>query len=195
MNVRAHSALYRRFCSCYPKAFREEYGEDLVTTFAQQLAEQGAANCWLRTLRDLAITIPVQHLEPPMKRPTSSQVTVVCLALAVGGTMAAVVVGTSLYALILLGFAAAAITVAVMSRRAAKPALALEGSTSWKKFLGAGAVLLAIIIVLINLPGTKNQELSELAWSVMMISMLLSFALIGAGLILGAARLSNNRHR
>jgi hypothetical protein len=194
MNDRAHIALYRRFSSCYPRTFRDEYGDDLATTFALQLTEHGATRCWLRTARDLMITIPTQHLEPRMKRPPSSAITATCLSLAVGATLAAVATGTSFYGLILLLFAVVAIALAVMSRRAAKPALTLEGSASWKKFLATGSILLLIMIVLLNLPATKDQELSEVAWSVMAVSMLFSLTLIGAGVVLGAGRLANNRH-
>lgn len=129
-----------------------------------------------------------------MKQPSPTQITAGCLALAVGGTLAAVVTGTSLYGLLFLLVAAAAVAMAAMSRSAAKPAIALERTSAWKKFLAAGAVLLAVIIVLINLPGTKNQELSEVAWSLMMVSFLASFTLIGAGIVLGAAQALRSRN-
>ena len=71
---------------------------------------------------------------------------------------------------------------------------ALERSSTWKKFLTIGAVLLTVIIVLINLPGTKDQELSGVGWSLMMVSFLASFTLIGAGIVLGAAQLLRGRN-
>ncbi len=188
-----HIRVYRRLCSGYPQAFRREYVEDLTAIFALQLAELGVLRCWLRTIRDLLITVPTQRLEPRMKRLPSSSVTVACLALAVGGTMAAVVVGTSLYAVLLLFLAGGCVTVAVLSRRAAKPAVAPGTSGAWKKFLVAGGLLLAVMIVLMNLPSTKDQELSGLGWSLMMLTLLLSFTLIGAGVVLGATRLMSNR--
>ncbi len=192
MIERVHIALYRRLSRGYPKRFRDQYGEDLVAAFSLQLSELGPARCWLRTLRDLAVTVPSQHLERHMGQPTTT-VTAGCVALAVGGTMAAVVTGTSLYGLLFLVVAAAATAVAVLSRGAAKPAIALERSSAWKKFLAAGSLLLAVLVVLMNLPGTEDRELSELAWSLMMVSLLTSFTLIGAGTVLGAAQWASRR--
>ncbi len=199
MNRHLHLALYRRLTTCYPRTFRVEYGEDLTATFELQLREHGPSRCWLRTLQDLIITVPIQHLESRMKHPTSfhvtsSRVTVTCLTLAIAGALAAIVTG-SLYAVIFLLVALLAVAIAVMSRKATKPVLALENSAKWKKFLAAGTALLAIIIVLLNVPPNNTQELSAWAWSLMAGSMLLSFTLIGAGVVLGVARLSSNRHQ
>ena len=199
MNRHLHLALYRRLTTCYPRTFRLEYGEDLTATFELQLREHGPSRCWLRTLQDLVITVPIQHLESRMKHPTSSHitsshVTTTCLALAIAGTLAAIVTG-SLYAVIFLLVTLLAAAIAVMTRKATKPVLALENSAKWKKFLAAGTALLAIIIVLLNVPPNNTQELSAWAWSLMAGSMLLSFTLIGAGVVLGVARLSTNRHQ
>lgn len=193
MSDRVHVALYHRFISCYPRSFREEYGDDLATTFALQLTEHGAMRCWLRTGRDLMITIPTQHLELRMNRPQSSAVTAICFALAIGAALAALVTGTSLYGSILALLAVAALVLAAIFRRANKSALALETTGSWKKFLATGSGLLLVIVVLLNLPANKNQELSEAAWTAMMVSLLLSLTLVGAGLVLGAGRLINRR--
>lgn len=193
MSDRVHIALYRQFATCYPRGFRDEYGDDLATTFALQLAELGPARCWLRTGRDLMITIPTQHLELRMNRPSSSAVTGGCLALAVGATLAALVTGTSFYGLILVLLAIVALALAMASRRATRSALSLERSTSWKKFLATGSVLLLAIVVLLNLPANKDRELSEVAWSAMMVSLLFSLTLIGAGVVLGAGRLLDHR--
>lgn len=189
-----HLALYRGLCRGYPRTFRDVYGEDLSATFALQLRELGAARCWLRTLRDLTVTVPSLHMEQHMHQPNPTHVIAGCLAVAVGGTMAALVTGTSVYGIAFLLVAAAALAAATMSRRASKSAIALARSSAWWKFLGAGAVLLAAIVVLINQPGAENQELSSAAWSLMMVSLLASFTLIGAGIVLGSARFLRRRH-
>ncbi len=194
MNESLHRSLYQGLCRSYPRAFRDLYGEDLAAVFVLQLGELGPVRCWHRTLRDLAVTVPSQHLEQHMNQPSSTQIVGGCLALAVGATVAAVVTGTSVYGLVFLLVAAAAAATAAMSRRAVKPVIALERSSTWKKFLAIGVALLAVIIVLINLPGTKNQELSSAAWSLMMMSLLTSFTLIGAGVVLGASQLLRSRN-
>lgn len=193
MSAGPHLALYRTLTRAYPKAFRDDYGEDLVAVFALQLQELGSVRCWIRTLRDLARTVPSQHLERPMTQRSTAQLTVGCVALAVGATAAAVITGTSFYSLLLLLVAAAAAAVAVLARRSSRTALAPERSSTWKRLLIAGAALLAVMVVLMNLPGSENQELSELGWTVMMVSLLTSFTLIAAGVVLGAAHFLNRR--
>lgn len=198
--------VYRRLISLYPRPFRREYSEDLAVSFALLLDEHGPARCWLRTIRDLCSTVPTQHMEVHMKHNpnhpadeamrgrASITVFTVCLAFAIGGVLLALMIGASLYALLMLGFSAVAIGLAVMARKAAKPALALESRRSWKKFLMAGAVLLTAIVIAINLPANRNDELSELGWSLMMLAFLLSFSLIGAGIVLAATQFSQHRH-
>lgn len=192
--MNAHIRVYRRLVSCYPRRFTDEYAQDLAIVFALQLRELGPVRCWLRTLRDLGSTVPTQHLEVHMKRHmkqrAATTISTICLAFAIGSLVLALVLGTSMYALLMLIVCAAAVALAVLSRKAAKPALALEASRSWKKFLIAGGALLTAVIVAINLPANKNDELSELGWSVMMLVFLLSFSLIGAGVVLAATRFS-----
>ncbi len=184
MNRRTHVALYRATHALYPRAFREEYGEDLGAVFETQLDELGAARCWLRTLRDLIVSIPTQQQESRMKKPSASGAFIVSLALGIGATLMAVVIGTSLFAVVFLLMALAALVAAFTTRRAAKPVVALERSGSWKKFLGAGSLLLALLIVLMNLPANRDQELSTVAWSLLMFAILLSLSLIAAGVVL-----------
>lgn len=187
-----HLAAYRALISTYPRAFRDNYGEDLVSTFGLQLAALGAMRCWLRALNDLVITIPAQHLEAHMKHLSAAHVSTACFAFAIGTFFAAAATGTSLYGLIFLSISAIAVVIAVLSRKATKPALKLENSRSWKKFLTAGSVLLVVLIAAINLPPNNGKELSSVAWSLMMLALLTSFTLIGAGIVIGATRLARN---
>ena len=192
MSANLHAALYRRLVALYPREFRDEYREDLAATFATQLIDDGALRCWMRTARDLIVTLPSQHLESRMHRSSSSRVAMIALALAVGFTGAAVVLGGSLYAVILLVVALAGVLVAAMSWKAAQPAIVIESSDSWRKFLVAGIGLLAIMIVLMNVPH-QDQDLSPVAWSLMMLTLVLSIVLIGTGVTLGLARLTKHR--
>jgi hypothetical protein len=193
MSANVHAALYRRLVALYPREFRDEYREDLAATFATQLIDDGALRCWLRTARDLIVTLPSQHLESRMHRSSSSRVAMIALALAVGFTVAAVALGGSLYAVILLVVAMAGLVVATMSWRAAQPAIVIGSSDSWKKFLAAGIGLLAFMVVLMNVPSLQDQDLSPVAWSLTMRTPVLSIVLIGTGVTLGLARLTKNR--
>ena len=69
--------MYRHLSALYPKSFRVEYGDDLVTTFTEQLRDEGAARVWLSAIRDLVVSIPTQHLEARMKRPAPQTAAVI----------------------------------------------------------------------------------------------------------------------
>jgi hypothetical protein len=60
--------IYRTLLCCYPAAFRDEYGHDMVDTFEQQLQDatqrdgwRGGATIWIGTLYDLPFTAPKEH--------------------------------------------------------------------------------------------------------------------------------------
>ncbi len=195
MSAAIHLALYQRMTVLYPKAFRDEYRADLSAVFAQQLEELGAPRCWIRTVRDLIVSIPAQHMEPRMKNPVSSYAFILCLALAISGTVMAVVIGASLYAIVFAIVAVASLGSAIALRRAAKPVVELERASSWKKFVVGGGLMLGALIVLMNLPANRDQDLSPVEWSGLMLSLLVSLSLIGAGVVLGAMNISRNRHR
>ncbi len=195
MNRRTHVALYRATHVFYPRAFREEYGEDLGAVFEEQLDELGAPRCWLRTFRDLLVSIPAQQLEARMKKRGSSHAFVFFLALGIGSVMMTAVIGTSMFAVLLAIVAVASFAVAITSRRASKPAIALETSSPWKNFLASGGLMLVVIVALINLPPNRGQELSSVGWVAMMLSILISLSLIAYGAMLGALQVSRTRKR
>lgn len=194
MTRRTHLALYRATHVLYPRAFRDEYGEALGAVFEQQLDELGAPRCWLRTLRDLIVSIPSQQLESRMNRPSSSHLFVFFFALGTGAALMTAMIGTSMYAAVVALVAVASFGVAIALRRAAKPAITLERTSSWKKFLVGGGLMLGTLIIMMNLPANKDQDLSTIEWSVLMLSILISLSLIGAGAVLGALRLHRKRH-
>lgn len=192
MSRQVQVRIYKRLVRGYPRSFRDEYGEDLAATFALQLAELGPARCWVRATRDLLVTVPVQRLETHMKRPAHSSVALICGAFAIAGTALAIVAGPSPFAVVVLLGAVVAAVVAVRSRRSGRPAVVVaEGSSTWKRFLFTGGGLLAVLIVAMNIPANQDSELSEVGWLALMGFLLLSMALISAGVILAIARLSS----
>ena len=56
--------LYRFLLKFYPARFREEYGMPLEQQFSDEYREAGGVlarlTVWMRTLRDLAISIPLE---------------------------------------------------------------------------------------------------------------------------------------
>ncbi len=195
MNRRTHLVLYRATHVLYPRVFREEYGEDLGAVFEEQLDELGAPRCWLRTVRDLLVSIPAQQLEARMKKPGSSHAFVFPLALGIGSVLMTAVIGTSMYAVLFAVVAVASFAVAIALRRVAKSAIELEKSSPWKTFLAGGSLMVGGLVILLNLPANKDVDLSPVEWSALMLSILISLSLISAGAVLGALQVNRKRHR
>ncbi len=77
MNTQRSIAAYRHLTSLYPKSFRDEYRDDLVAVFTEQLNNKHTAHVWLFAVHDLIISIPSQHLEARMNRPAPQSVTII----------------------------------------------------------------------------------------------------------------------
>jgi hypothetical protein len=67
-----HQRLYRRFLRLYPREFREHYGDEMRRFFAEQLWDARSsggrlaiAALWARTILDVAVTAPREHLARP----------------------------------------------------------------------------------------------------------------------------------
>ena len=65
----SHERLYRVLVRLYPAEFRTRFGDEMVQFFSDQLrdartrgATAGIARTWLRTLGDLAVTAPSEHV-------------------------------------------------------------------------------------------------------------------------------------
>lgn len=195
MNGPLSVAVYRRLSTLYPKRFRAEYGADLVAAFAAQLADEGVARTWLSTARDLVVTIPSQHLEARMNRPTPHTVAVIATTVTVAAFLLAVVTGTGPVVAVFLLIALVGLVVATLARHAARSADRQRASdaTRWRTLLIAGVALLAAVIVLINVPPYNDKELPGLGWALVMLSLVSSIGLITVGLTMGIARRST-RH-
>jgi hypothetical protein len=55
-------ASYRRVLIAYPRAFRDEFGDDLVQAFRDLLLMSGERGVWWRTVRDLFVSAPREHV-------------------------------------------------------------------------------------------------------------------------------------
>ncbi len=192
MNPQRSIAAYRRLSALYPKSFRDEYGEDLVATFTEQLSNDSSIRVWLSTIRDLFATVPSQHVEARMNRPTPQTVAVISTGVVVGALVLAVVAGTGPVVGVFLVAGLAALVVATLAWRAARPA-DRSGANRWRTVLIVGVALLTAVIVVINVPPYNDRELPEAAWALMMLSLVCGVVLITIGLTMGIARLST-RH-
>ena len=197
MNGQRSVALYRRLAGLYPKQFREEYRGDLVALFAEQLREEGATRVWLRTTRDLIVTVPAQHLEAKMRRPSAHTVAVIATCFTLTAFVLAIVAGTGPVVGVFLLATVVGLAVATAAWRASRPVEGLEGAFSrrWHVVLAVGAVLLAGVIVFVNSPPYDDGEVPEAAWALMMLTTVTSVVLITIGLTLGITKRVTRRAR
>jgi hypothetical protein len=184
---RASLAAYRRALRLYPKAFREEYGDDLVLLLAHQLDDEATSRVLARTAVDLALTVPARHLEAHMRRAPAPVVPLLYAALALSSIVVALVVGRPI---VLLACTAVGVTAGCLGLaaafRARPPTEPLPASASWWKLLAVGAGLLAALIAVTRATG----ELPEHGWFIAMITLLASLILLGLGVALGVAHLA-----
>jgi hypothetical protein len=192
MNTQRSVALYRQLTRLYPKSFRAEYGDDLVTTFSQQLRDERTARVWLQTIRDLAISIPSQQVEARVNRPAPQTVAVIATVGTVAALVLAVAAGTGPIVGVFLLIAIVALVVATLSWKAARPAsrAGVRVANRWRTILTVGVGLLAAVIVVINVPPYNDRELPGAGWALMMMSLVTSIGLITVGLTMGIARRS-----
>jgi hypothetical protein len=188
-------AVYRCLAALYPKAFRDVYRDDLAATFALQVRDEGPGRVWLRTLRDLIITIPSQHMEARMNyHPTPHATAIPVLSIAVGVGVLAVMSDAGPVPWILLLIALAGLLVAVLSWQAARPMHPTPAryAKHWKKCLVTGVALLAGLIVALNVP-PLNGDVGAV-WLLVIAGLVISVALIASGIAMGVAQWST-RHR
>jgi hypothetical protein len=179
---------YRGVLRLYPRTFREEYGDDMELLAREQYRAEPAPRVVVRTLFDLAISIPNQHLEVHMSGAPSLQTALAYSALAVAGLAVALVGGSAPIALVVgLVVAVGAGVVAAVAWKRSAPARSDRMTAGWWKFVIAGPVLVGAVILAAGL-GVE-------AWFLGMLTVLLALVSTGLGLILGVAHLVNLRGR
>ena len=192
MTARRSITVYRHLSVLYPKAFRAEYGDDLVATFTEQLCDDRPGRVWVATIRDLVVTVPSQHLEARMnRRPTPQTVALLATVTTVAAMVLALAAGTGPVVGVFLFVALVALVVATLAWKAARPA-SMGVAHGWRTLLIIGTALLAAVLVVINVPPYNNRELPEAGWLLMMFSVVTSVGLITVGLTMGIARRLNH---
>ena len=189
MNANAPKGLLRVYAALlalYPRAFRDQYRDDLVQLARDACRDDAPWRVACRVLVDLAISIPTQHLEARMHRNSSPIVPVLYAAVSASGIVLALVGGTNV-GLLIVGLVVAAIggTLAIIARRRSAPVGGSVPTTHWWKFVAAGPVIAGGVVAAAGL-GVE-------AWFVGMFLVGLAFVLTGIGLVLGLARLTAHR--
>jgi hypothetical protein len=176
--------VYRAPQRLYPRRFRAEYGDDMAALLRDQLRDEPPWRVCGRAVIDLAVTIPVQHVEVHMSRPRTP------LFVLVATLMAAAAAFAFVDGLLGLTIAFFGVTLAILIWRRERPARERQSVVAkWWMFLGGGAGSLVVVIG----AATAAGELSEPAWAIAMVGLLGSVALVGAGVVLGIVRLTDRR--
>lgn len=181
--VRVYSSLVR----LYPSRFRGEYGADMVQLVRDQCRDEPAWKVCGRAALDLAITIPIQHMEAHMTRNADHLVTIFYTALAGAGVLLAIVGGTNTTMLIVglcITIVAGAMA-AIAWRRNGPPRSSVRTSEGWWKFVLAGPCIVVSVIV--------AAEMGVDAWFVGIACVLAGLVFTGIGLVLGVTRLMSRR--
>jgi hypothetical protein len=159
----------------------------LVLIFRDQTRDEPTWRVCARALGDLALTVPLQHLEARMHRNATPALTVVAVAVAVAGLGLALVGGTSATPVLVgLSLALAAGAFAVATWRHGSPPAAPSPTAHWWKLVLAGPVLIGGVIV--------ASGLGVEAWSLGLAVVFVAFALIATGAVLGLVRLVGSFH-
>lgn len=135
-----HRAVYRSLVWLYPRQLRAAHGAEMVQVFDDLVRERGR-RVWVRTMIDLAVSLPRTHLEVVMSAPVTRSALGIVLAVAAAlGVLAVLVFGP---AALPIPIAIAVLAVAQRSRlaRAVEP-------TPSRRSLGAVVALVLSAAVL-----------------------------------------------
>jgi hypothetical protein len=189
-----HIAAYRRLTVLYPRRFRDEYRTDLIALFSHQLHDDGPGRVWLRTARDIAVTVPVQHLEVHVHRPSNHIVTAASSVIAVAAALLAITMGTAT-SLVLLVVALGSGAIAVSSWKANRPLRVTNNvDSAWWKFLAGGVALVIVTFSAMAVPWPDAMDLGDNAYWLVVFSVMTGLALGTIGLALGLGALIHRKY-
>ena len=181
----SHVAVYGRLTALYPRSFSDDYRDDLVALFAQQLRDEPPARVWFRVVRDLAVTVPVQHLEAHMNRPSPHIVTLAFGVVAGSMALLAAIAGTATVTPVFVALALVAGAIAYWSWQSSRTLNPVDGGRLWWKLVVAGATLAALTFVAMAIPWPDAVDLGDNAYWFVVFAFLASLMLAATGLLLG----------
>jgi hypothetical protein len=187
----AHSIalrVYRLLLWCYPRRFRREYRDDLEQAFRDELGERGLIRGGGRVLADLLVSVPRQNLEAAMVRRTSFSA-LSRLVIAGGGALVMFAFG-GVFALLALIVIAVATFAYWRGRIPWRDALG-DASSSWWRYLLAGAFLLGSIAV----ATTYGPDFDWFPWGGLVALFLLAWGFVSLGALLAIVTMAKVIHR
>jgi hypothetical protein len=163
--MRAYRALLR----CYPKSFRREYEGQMLQAYTDRIRHDGAAS-WrilVREVSDAAIAATAMRWEHMMTR-------VVSIAVAFSLALLAALAAGPLPAVGIL------LVVALIALGRARSRRPIDGANTWMKWAAFGVVALVPAVAILAI---SDEELSEIVWTLMALSILTGLALLTTGLV------------
>lgn len=135
--------VYRALLWLYPKNFRDEFGDDLVSLLENLRTDKGPARAFRICALDLAVTVPRMHLERIMNPTRTTTAITWAIALLGAGGIASMLLG--LYPGVLLLVAAGVLTIAQRSELAR--AIRMPNTATRRHRLRTAAVLAGVFVM------------------------------------------------
>lgn len=176
-------AVSRLVLVAYPKSFRRAYGDEVARSVddLRRHDHVRGLRLWARLAGDVARTAPRMRLESLMSRSHAKPIAIA--GLLVIAVMAAAI-GSPVFLLLI---AAVAGLLFLLTRSAGRPIATDAGLTHhWYRWLVAGAASFAAGFGILVVDG---PELSEIGWTVWMLTFAGGVVLVLFGLVLGGSRL------
>lgn len=191
-----HLTIYRSLSALYPRSFRDAYREDLAVLFSHQITDEPALRVWLRTIRDLAVTVPVTHLEARMNRPPTRVLVGIGSILTAASVATALMIGTGApgATIVLLAIAVVSGSVSAWAWHADQTIHdTASPSSAWWKLLSGGLILIVATFTSMAIPWPDAADLGDNAYWLIVASIMTGLMLAAVGLLLGIATLIRNR--
>ena len=186
-----HARLYQALTRLYPREFREEYRDDLVQSFCDELRDHGVPRGWARVASDLIRTVPVQHVEVHMSQHSPGRTARLRVAALISAVLAVLAAGR--FVIILAPLVVIAGAVALLYWRSQVPyrdAVA-DASARWWQLMLAGAALFAAIAA----ADTYGPNDISFSWTLAVFVFLTAVSLLFGGALLGLVHLAKRLRR
>ncbi len=183
----AGERVYRALLLLYPRAFRRDYGAEMLQLSREQ--HRDGARSWARLAADVVVTAPARHQEALRAMSTPSKLVTAAIVTTIG-IVAFAMVGGALFALILM-LVLAWILTALLRERGARPT-----SGAWWKLATSGAGVFAVAFVVFALPwpdSWRETVPGDVAWFVGFLMIVTSIVLVATGLLMGAVAVGSRR--
>lgn len=184
----AHERAYRSLTLLYPAGFRREYADEMAGVFADDVRERGALRAWARTLLDIVLSVPVQHMEAAVTQPSAIRAARVALGLSVLLVLAVIAQGRYVAVGVPVALVLAATALLYLRSQLPYREAVRSAGSGWWRLAAAGAGLLASIGLVAN----YGPDVDWFPWHLAAFLYLTGWALIIAGGIAGLVRLAGH---